>query len=192
MSDERRPLDDLIETLGGEDRARLERVHDLLVAAGPPPELPPSLESPPAPPTAKVVPLVRRYRLTAVAAAAVLALGVFGAGYLTGQRGPALDRSVPMAGANGARATIDVFEIDEAGNWPMELHVSGLPDLPDGKRYALWLTRNGKLADPCGTFRVAGGEADVPLNAPFKFREYTGWVVVEEGAEEFLLRTATV
>src|SRR5437588_621917 len=30
-----------------EERARLERVHELLVAAGPPPELPPALAEPP-------------------------------------------------------------------------------------------------------------------------------------------------
>lgn len=192
MTDERRNLDDLIDAVGDDERTRLQTVHDLLVEAGAPPELPPRLAIPPEPPRARVIPLFNRYRLTAIAAAASLALALFGAGYLTGRDGRTLDRQVPMAGPAGARATIDLFQIDEAGNWPMELRVSGLPDLPAGRRYALWLTRNGKLADPCGTFRVANGRASVPLNAPYRFRQYTGWVVVETGSDEFLLQTATV
>ena len=192
MSDDRRPLDDLIDPVGDDERARLERVHALLLAAEPPPELSPALVEPPAPPRVKVVPLLRRYRLTVIAVAATLAVGLFAAGYLTGRDGRTLDRQVAMAGPNGARATIDVFEVDAAGNWPMELRVSGLRDLLPGKRYALWLTRNGKLADPCGTFAVADGSASVPLNAPYRFRDYTGWVVVKAGSSDFVLRTATV
>jgi len=192
MSDERLRLDELVDDIPDEERERLERVHELLLAAGPPPELSPDLAEVPAPPRAKLVPLVRRYRLTAIAAAAALAVGLFTAGYLTGRDGRTLDFQVAMAGPHGARGTIDVFEVDAAGNWPMELHVQGLADLPSGKRYVLWLTRRGKLADPCGTFAVANGEASVPLNAPFRFREYTGWVVVEAGSTQVVMRTATV
>ena len=190
MSDERRSLDDLIDAVDGDERARLERVHRMLVDAGPPPELSPGLVEVPAPPKAKVVPLLRRYRLTAIAAAATIALALFAAGYWTGRDGRTLEHQVAMAGPNGARGSIDVFERDEAGNWPMELHVSGLRDLPVGKRYALWLTKDGKLADPCGVFAVAGGEASVPLNAPFSFHDYSGWVVVPAGSTRVVLRTA--
>jgi hypothetical protein len=192
MSDERRPLDDLIDVVGDDERARLDRVHQLLLDAGPPPELSPGLVQAPAPPKAKVVPLLRRYRLTVIAAAATIALGLFAAGYWTGRDGRTLENQVAMAGPNGAQGMIDVFKVDEAGNWPMELRVSGLRDLPAGQRYALWLTRNGKLADPCGVFAVANGEASVPLNAPFRFRDYTGWVVVRAGSTDFVLRTASV
>ena len=37
---------ELVGDLPDEERARLERVHDLLIAAGPPPELPPALVEP--------------------------------------------------------------------------------------------------------------------------------------------------
>ena len=140
----------------------------------------------------RVIPLLRRYRLTAIAAAATLALGLFAAGYLTGRDGRTLDFQVAMAGPNGASGMIDVFKVDAAGNWPMELRVNGLRDLPAGKRYVLWLTRHGKLADPCGTFVVSDGSASVPLNAPYVFHEYTGWVVVPAGTTDVVLRTATV
>ena len=57
-----------------------------------------------------------------------------------------------MSGPAGATASILLQPIDEAGNWPMLLDVKGLPELPKGETYTLWLTRKGKLADPCGTF----------------------------------------
>lgn len=192
MSDDHPRLDELVDAVPDGERQRLERVHELLIAAGPPPELSPDLVEVPAPPRGTVLPFVRRYRLTVIAAAAALAIGLFATGYLTGRHGRTLDFQVAMAGPQGARGTIDVFEADAAGNWPMELHVEGLRDLPTGKRYVLWLTRDGKLADPCGAFAVANGEASVPLNAPFSFREYSGWVVVEAGSTDVLLRTATI
>jgi hypothetical protein len=36
---------------------------------------------------------------------------------------------------------------------------------------------------------VAGGETTVPLNAPFKLREFDGWVVVPAGSETPVLTT---
>jgi hypothetical protein len=165
---------------------RLERVHALLEQAGPPPELPPTLAKAPAPPTARVIPFPRRYRYTAAAAVAVVAVALFGAGYLVGtnpERTPV--RTVAMTGQAGASAELEVFEVDSAGNWPMQLHVR---DVPAG-RYELWLTRAGKLADPCGAFAVASAETTVPLNAPYRLRDYDGWVVVAEGDDEPVLTT---
>ena len=50
-------FDDLVDQgLDLEERARLLRVHELLIAAGPPPELPPSLASPPPEPKATLIP----------------------------------------------------------------------------------------------------------------------------------------
>jgi hypothetical protein len=98
-----------------------------------------------------------------------------------------------MSGGGGATASINLFSRDEAGNWPMTLRVSGLAPLPEGQTYALWLTVNGKLADPCGTFTVAAGTTQVPLNAPYPLKDYDGWVVVRSGTQApFLLRTGTV
>ena len=162
-------MTDLNDILGAElepsERERLEHVHTLLVQAGPPPELPPALEHAPAPPAARVIPFPRRYRFTALAAAAVAACALFGIGYLVGGAGGRAEpvRTVAMSGASQATAQLDLFEVDAAGNWPMELRVAGLP----AGRYELWLTRDGKLAETCGVFAVADGETTVPLNAPY-------------------------
>jgi len=185
-------FDDLVgNDLSPAERERLQSVHDLLVQAGAPPELPPALAAPPAVEAARVIPFPRRYRFTAIAAAAAVAVVLFGAGYLIGGSGssPAVLRTVEMRGANGVTASLVVFAKDEAGNWPMELTVSGLEPLPAGKTYELWLTRRGKLADPCGTFAVARGTTEVPLNAPYRLRDYDGWVVVRTGDTTPVLTT---
>jgi hypothetical protein len=183
-------FDELLEgvELESGERERLRGVHDLLVAAGPPPELSPLLaragEREP-----NVFPLFPRRRVAAVAAlAAALAVALFGAGYLVGDRGPAVDRVVTMAGtqlAPGARAVLALRPVDEAGNWPMELKVSGLP----AGRYELWLTREGELAADCGSFVVAGRETVVPLNAPFRLRDFDEWVIVRAGEQDVLVTT---
>ena len=90
MSDPKPPtprFDELIENTDP-DRARLGEVHELLTAAGPAPELPPSLRAAPqAPRDGKVVPFARR-RYTAVAAVAIAATILFGLGYAVGARRP--------------------------------------------------------------------------------------------------------
>ena len=166
---------------------RLERVHALLEQAGPPPELSPAVEHAPKPPSARVVPFPRRYRYTAVVAAAVAACALFGIGYLVGG-GSSQEplRTVAMSGPRQASAELEVFEEDTAGNWPMRLNVRGLAS----GRYELWLTRSGELAEPCGAFAVAAGETSVPLNAPYRLREFDGWVVVPAGGREPVLTTA--
>lgn len=176
------------------ERDRLRRVHELLVAAGPPSELPPHLASPPAPPVARVIPLAPHRRQLAALAAAAVVLVAFGAGWLVGTRngGDNVVRTVAMSGPAGAHASLALLGKDQAGNWPMEMTVSGLQPLPHGRTYALWLTKNGKLDAACGTFTVGEGETTVRLNAPYKLKEYTGWVVVVTGTREPLLRTAEV
>jgi hypothetical protein len=183
-------MKDLEDIVGNElepaERERLERVHAMLGQAGAPPELPPALQRAPEPPRARVIPFPRRYRYTALAAAVVAACALFGLGYLAGGAGgndPV--RTVAMSGANAASAQLDLFEKDSAGNWPMELRVSGL----DPGRYELWLTRNGKLAEPCGAFAVAAGETSVPLNAPYSLKGFDGWVVVPAGEATPVLTT---
>jgi hypothetical protein len=118
----------------------------------------------------------------------VAAVALFGVGYLVGARPDArVERTIAMSGAGGASAELDVFEQDEAGNWPMELRVGGLT----AGSYELWLTRDGKLAETCGRFAVAGPEPEtaVPLNAPYKLRQFDGWIVVPVGGEEAVLTT---
>jgi hypothetical protein len=92
--------------------------------------------------------------------------------------------------ASEASARLTLFDVDAAGNWPMEVEVRGLAQPPSGRPYELWLTHDGKLAALCGTFRTnEHGEASVPMNAPYRFAEYDGWVVVEEGTKTPVLTT---
>lgn len=191
-----RPGPDFDELVGTDlepgTRERLLRVHEALLAAGPPPELTPALEAPE--PMAKVVPLRPSRRRLAVAAvlAAALAAAAFGAGFFVGDSGaPSAqpDRVVEMTGAD-ARASLAILPRDEAGNWPMRMAVQGLPALPAGSEYELWLTRGGKLESSCGTFIVSGdGPTVVTLNAPYRLKEFDGWVVTRHGSESPLLRT---
>jgi hypothetical protein len=188
-------FDELIgDDLAPAERARLKRVHELLIAAGPPPELPPHLATAPPEPRAKVIPIPRgRWRTVGFAAAATLLIA-FAAGWLIGSRNGAdqIQRTVAMNGANGAHASLVVFEADAAGNWPMRMTVTGLPKLPHGGTYTLWLTKKGKLESTCGTFVVEEGTTKVRLNAPYRLKEYSGWVVVRSGTTRPLLRTETV
>ena len=89
-----------------------------------------------------------------------------------------------------ASASLAVLEIDAAGNWPMKMTVAGLDPPPSGRPFELWLTKNGKLAALCGSFVTnAKGSASVSLNAPYRFSDYDGWVVVEEDSKQPLLTT---
>ena len=176
------------------ERERLRDVHDLLVAAGPPPEL--GRVASPEAPRENVYPLLPRRRLVAaIALAAALAIAAFGAGFLVGDRAnqqaapEAIVGMAPPGGATDARASLAIFARDDAGNWPMELTVRDLPALPPGQVYELWLTRKGKLAELCGTFAVSGAKTVVPLNAPYKLRTFDGWVVTRRGTSEPLLTT---
>ena len=194
MSEHTPPQFDEIVDPDDPDRERLENVHRLLVAAGPVPELPPHLEEAPPAPKPRVLPFPGR-RNTSLAVVAIAAVMLFAIGYAIGARNnpPQSVRTVAMAGPRGATASLDLMPIDSAGNWPMTIAVTGLAELPRGKTYSLWLTKHGKLADPCGTFVVGQGTTEVPLNAPYKLKEYTGWVVVQSGTQgPFVLRTQTV
>jgi hypothetical protein len=196
MTDKTPDFDDLVggDDLGADERERLLAMHELLVAVGPPAELPESLRVL-TPPKATIIPFPRKYRFTAFAAAALIAVGLFGAGYAIGRVGATDTQAftVPMTGPRGATAELVVFEQDGAGNWPMQLDVTGLPVLAAGERYELWLTKNGKPVAQCGSFAVEAGKTTVPLNAPYKLRQFTGWIVVRAGhSYDVLLQTKSV
>jgi hypothetical protein len=176
-----REFDELTDDLSQDERERLRRVHDLLLEAGPLPELPRSLRHAPRP-AARSFLASRRVLASAVAAALLVAVGSFAVGYVVADDGSEFghDFSVEMRGAEaapGASATLDVGERDEAGNWPMVIEVQGLPELPPGGRYLLYLTKNGRPVAWCGSFRVHEGTTTAPLNAPYRFDRYDGWVV---------------
>ena len=180
MSDVR----NLVGDVDPDELDRLQRVHTLLEQAGPPPSLSPGMARPPAP-GADVIPFPRRYRPLAMVAAIAAAAALFFVGYLVGNSDPSSEFTVAMNGAGGASGKLEIYERDDAGNWPMQLRVAGLAE----GRYALWLTRDGRLAEPCGTFAVASGETRVPLNAPYKLRSFDGWVVVPSGKTQPVLTT---
>ena len=166
--------------------------------------MPPALEQPPGRDFEPAIPTLpggypRRRRLPALVLAAALALVAFGVGYLVGDEPAppafAQDFAFVMQGSGASAessASVVVGPIDEGGNWPMQMTVRDLAELPEGERYELRLTKGGELADSCGTFRVAGDKTVVFLNAPFKLRQYDGWVVTREGQEEILLRTEEI
>jgi hypothetical protein len=190
--------------LPDDDRERLLRVHELLLQSDPPPALSgPDLE----PAVAKAAPSPRaeagrvrrlhprRRRVLALGLAAALLVAAFGLGALVGNRtgGPSSTFTVSMHGtpaAAEASASLAVYTLDAGGNWPMQVRVTGLAPAANGNPYELWLTKNGKLAELCGSFRTGtDGSATVPMNAPYRFKDYDGWIVVEHGSQTPLLTT---
>ncbi|MGI8861769.1 MAG: hypothetical protein ACR2GV_03480 [Gaiellaceae bacterium] len=171
------------------ERARLLRVHEALVEAGLPPELSSSLAEPPTP---SVVPLARRRRRAGrLALAAALGAVAFAVRFLVADTGGrSTERVIAMSGTGGASASLEIFEVDEAGNWPMELEVDSLAPPAGGGLYQLWLTKDGELAALCGSFFVeTDGTTVVPMNAPWRLDEFDGWVVVEQGSMTPVLST---
>ncbi|HZS23920.1 MAG TPA: hypothetical protein VFA30_02930 [Gaiellaceae bacterium] len=184
-------FDDLVEQdLPAEERGRLERVHDLLVAAGPPPELSPEFEF--GPTLAMTLPKRRqgrgRQRLALLAAALVVLALVFTLGYITGNGsggGIVGVRTLRLAGtaqAPGALASLVLSNEDDAGNWPMKLTVTGLAKLPPRGYYEVFLARDGRPIASCGVFVVKSKSAavTVDLNAPYSFRRSDGWVITRQ------------
>ena len=183
-------FDELLgEDVPAEEAARLRRAHELLLEAGPIPELPPGLEQPslgkrPGRLGENVYQqLPRRRTGAALALAAAIALIAFVGGYTAGFRhdGFSAQYSVPMHGASGlaASAEIQIGKTDSNGNLPLRLEVKGLPKLKNGY-YEMFLTR-GKHLWTCGTFAGAGkSTAKVRLNVPYTLRRGDGWIVVKE------------
>jgi hypothetical protein len=185
-------FDELVgaETTGAE-RERLRNAHQLLLQAGAPAELPPGLRK--APSMGSVVKLeqrrkVRRRALVLIAAALSVAV-VFFAGYAVANHGggkgtPALAASVSLTGtrlAPQAQGQLEVWH-PNAGNWPMKLRVSGLPELPRRSYYVVYWVRDGRIVASCGQFRVDGPQAlTVSLNAPYPIEHGDTWVVTRQG-----------
>jgi Anti-sigma-K factor rskA, C-terminal len=179
-------FDELVgEDLPADERARLRGVHDLLVAAGPPAELSPGLER--APSVGDTVHfLPRRRRGAVLLLAAALAAAAFGGGFLTGavtHRSASKSTALVIqmhgtAAVPNARASIALLTADKAGNWPMHFTVLGLPKLPHGGYYELYVTKQGRITASCGVFNVHGGRTTVTLNAPYT-SGFDGWVVTK-------------
>jgi hypothetical protein len=200
-------FDELVgrEGLGPEEEARLRRVHELLVAAGPPPELAPDLEA--GPTLAMTLGGRRRKRgahrplMLLAAALCVLALAFLG-GYLAGNHNGGISgRTLQLRGtaaAPNALASLVIQPVDAAGNWPMHLSATGLPKLPRHGYYEVFLSRDGRPLLPCGAFIVRSPQSpvSVQLNAPYHLRPGDSWVVTKEvpgqpRAEQVVLRPLT-
>jgi hypothetical protein len=171
-----------------EELAQLRRAHDMLVAAGPPPELSPRLaEAPRAQSSSSLLP--RRRRSAAFLLAAAVVASAFGIGLLIGDRdssGFTESRAVPMHGVGqlaSARATLGVGDQDSAGNYPLKMTVRGLPRLQNGAWYELLLSKGGKPTLSCGSFAAATKGVTVRLSVPYDLSKFPklfdGWVVVE-------------
>ena len=180
-------FDELVGREGdGEDRERLRRVHELLVQAGPPPELSPEIESGPTlGMTLGRAPRKRGRSVVLLAAAVALVALAFLAGYIAGNGNGTSGHTLSLVGtkaAPDALASLRVEHADAAGNWPMKLSVTGLPKLPPRGYYTVYLMRNGKPYAPCGTFVVAGKtrSISVSLNAPYQVHDGDTWVVTKQ------------
>ena len=163
MSDAPKFQDLVGEGLPPTEHERLERVHEMLIAAGPPPELPPELEEVPdgrgnvheLEPSG----LPRRRIGAALALAAAIALLAFVGGYLAGYKhtGNSFEsvRSVALTSTQ-AQAVVRFGPRDANGNTPMLLKVEGLKKLSAGDYYTLYMTKDGKPVVVCGSFNVRG------------------------------------
>jgi hypothetical protein len=178
------PFEDFVdvEGLDPDERDRLRRVHELLLEAGPPPDLSASLSKLPADVTrARVIAFPARRRVAAALAfAAALGAAAFGGGYLVGNDsgGGGTVRVAAMTGRN-ALGSVTVGAADSGGNWPIQFQTSGLPKLP-GKEsyYELFVVKNGKPGFPCGGFKVEGpGKTSVRFTVPYEVTGTTRWVL---------------
>jgi hypothetical protein len=169
-----------------EELAKLRRAHELLIAAGPPPELSPRLAEPP-----RTERRERRFQLTrwrtraAFGLAAAVTAGAFGVGYLVANgSGFEAVRTLDMHGVGNLAAAHASLAVGrpEASNYPLKMTVSGLPRLPEGGWYELLLSKNGRPTLTCGPFAVEGEHVTVRMSVPYDLgdrpRLFDGWVVV--------------
>ncbi len=185
-------FDDLVgQDVPAEERERLHRAHELLIEAGPPPELSPELESVPWPDDA-LAPLFgrgrqrRRRPVLLAAALATAAVVGFVLGQATTSSSTSIDarETVQLHGtalARGAVGSLKLGKPDAAGNWPMVLQVKGLPPLSKGGYYDLYLTKSGMPLVSCGTINAKGNTV-VRLTAAYNLEnfDHNGWVIVRK------------
>jgi hypothetical protein len=209
-------FDELVDhpALTPEERARLRRVHDLLLEVGPPPAAPLDLRPPAG--EARVIPLRRRNRgLLLIAAALALAVAG-GAGYLLGERTASEEAagtitateattvvetvtSVPeqpqgqlvtmrgVGATSGASATVEILPRARSGDYPVRIRLRGLPER---ETFELWVYDDGELDELCGSFTTEHGVTDTVIAVPYEMKTRDDWVVVRPGTSQPLLQTA--
>ena len=176
-----------------EDRVRMLRMHELLVSAGPPADLPSELATPldvtsPADGGgAEVIAFPRRRRTAAaISIAAAVAVACFSGGYILANQAHHNSslhavRVVGLSGEQNSLASLRVGAADANGNWPVQLTVQGLPPLHGtDSHYLLMLTHNGKPTWVCGMFKVGkDGATTVTFSVPYRITGQTKWAVTE-------------
>jgi hypothetical protein len=173
------------------ERERLERVHDMLVAAGPPPELPQELAEAPQP-QGRLADLARKRLRTGLLLAATLVIATFAFGYFLGARGEdsapstlTLTKQVVLGKAADRFAVVGIGERDSNGNWPMIVRVEGLEHLQKGDYYTLFMTREGKPVVQCGTFNVAeDGLTTISFPVAYDPARYDGLLLTRYSLEK--------
>ena len=184
-----RDFDELVGDVTGDERARLERVHELLLVAGPPPELSPEIERGPTLGMTLGKQRTKRHmqrRVALIAAAVVILLVAFLLGYITGNNSGVSGKVLKLQGtavAPQAQGSLRIDNADEAGNWPMQFAALGLPKLPARGYYEVFLVRHGgKQFLPCGAFVASSPKVgvSVQLNAPYRLKNGDIWVVTKQ------------
>jgi len=171
-----------------EDRARMQRMHELLISAGPPADLPSELADAPSDVGgAQVIAFPRRRRTAAaISIAAAVAVACFTGGYVIANQAHHSSslhaiRVVGLSGEQNSLASLRVGAADANGNWPVQLTVQGLPPLHGtDSHYLLMLTQNGKPTWVCGMFKVGkDGATTVTFSVPYRITGQTKWAVTE-------------
>jgi Anti-sigma-K factor rskA len=177
------------EELSPEELARLHEVDSVLRRVpAPPHDVPATLTQAVAAVPLSSRPERRLRRLTVgLAFAAAVAAAAFAIGRWSGNAFE-VDYTVemaPTASAPGAEADVKVGPRDEdSGNVELLVDVSGLPRLPAGEDYALWLEKDGEWAATCGYFDVGEGTTTVRLTVSYDFRDFDAWVISTGNFEE--------
>ena len=171
-------FDELIDAEpAGAERERLRNVHELLLEAGPPPELTPELSSGPTLDMTlgrvRRMTSSRRRMLNPPLAAALIALiiGINVTG--SGQEIVAIPLQGTVA-APHAKGALNVLPA-EAHTQPMVVDVQGL----DRGLYAVYLVHKGRAWEKCGTFTVTNpaGQRPTTINSPYLAKGGDQWVV---------------
>jgi hypothetical protein len=129
-------FDDLISEDGVEERERLRHVHEMLVTAGPPAELAPEIEQGPTLGMTLGGPSHRRVtrRAAPIAAAVIVLLVAFLAGYITGNDGSPSGRVLSLAGTANApgpgEARVEGPTL--RATWPMTPRCPGTAEAGEG------------------------------------------------------------
>ena len=162
----------------GAERERLQSVHELLLEAGPPPELTPEIEAGPTLGMTlgrirRLTDSRRRFYIPAVAAAVFIAALI---GFSLSSPSTGLV-AIPLTGTAAAPHAAGTLALltPTATSQPMVVNVQGLKP----GTYAVYLSRAGRSWEKCGTFLVknlASGRRTT-IDSPYRAKRGDTWVV---------------